>query len=428
MLRLLFLSAMYGAMLNADTVIGDLGDGPVLHSAGWREVGQTFTVPATDNVLTTWEFNIAPKNSDGGLSLTIYDWTGDVIGAPRYSFDLPWTTASGVISLTGLNVPLTSCQTHMAVDNIFAYPFNALAFYSSDHYSGGQATFEDVLAALEAKARGFIGDELDFSATFKQSITSEAPEPSFALVLAILAVAAAGSAFRRPTQANRGSALFGAFVVAAGLAQAQLIDQTKAPNAAREGIAKSLEDQIGAGRGDWNTPNSSSFLINRDPFRAIRRGRQLFQRKFQRQDGSGPHLRDGSGDIGTTNTIGAGSADGCASCHGRPRGSAGFGGDVATRPDSRDAPHLFGLGLKEMLADEITTELRDRRAQAAGEARTSGRPVTIAMQSKGISYGSITVRPDGTANTTALEGIDADLRVKPFFHHGGRFASLLSAP
>src|SRR5262249_33458094 len=41
------------------------------------------------------------------------------------------------------------------------------------------------------------------------------------------------------------------------------------------------------------------------------------------------------------------------------------------------------------------------------------------MQSKGISYGSITVRPDGTADTTALEGIDADLRVKPFFHHGG---------
>ena len=67
MLRILFLSAMCGAMLNADSVIGDLGDGPVLHSAGWPKVGQTFTVPATDNVLSTWEFNIAPRNSDGGL-------------------------------------------------------------------------------------------------------------------------------------------------------------------------------------------------------------------------------------------------------------------------------------------------------------------------------------------------------------------------
>ena len=102
-------------------------------------------------------------------------------------------------------------------------------------------------------------------------------------------------------------------ILLAGIAQAQLIDQTKAPNAAKEGIAKSLTDEIGAGRGDWNTPDSSSFLISRDPFRAIRRGRQLFQRKFLRQDGGAPYLRDGSGDIGTTNGIGAGSADSCAS-------------------------------------------------------------------------------------------------------------------
>lgn len=40
---------------------------------------------------------------------------------------------------------------------------------------------------------------------------------------------------------------------------------------------------------------------------------------------------------------------------------------MVTRPDSRDAPHLFGLGLKEMLADEITTDLRSIRAQAITE-------------------------------------------------------------
>jgi hypothetical protein len=34
---------------------------------------------------------------------------------------------------------------------------------------------------------------------------------------------------------------------------------------------------------------------------------------------------------------------------------------VVTRPDSRDAPHLFGLGIKEMLGDEITTDLRNIR-------------------------------------------------------------------
>jgi hypothetical protein len=60
----------------------------------------------------------------------------------------------------------------------------------------------------------------------------------------------------------------------------QLTDQTQAPNTAKVGIAKSLQDETGAGRGDINTWNSSIFIIQRDPFRSIRRGRQLFQRKF----------------------------------------------------------------------------------------------------------------------------------------------------
>ena len=72
-----------------------------------------------------------------------------------------------------------------------------------------------------------------------------------------------------------------------------------------------------------------------------------------------------------------------------------------------------------MLADEITTELREHRARAATEAKATGKPVTVKLASKGIAYGSITARPDGTVDTTALEGVDPDLRVKPFFHHGG---------
>lgn len=110
-------------------------------------------------------------------------------------------------------------------------------------------------------------------------------------------------------------------------AYAQLVDRTKAPNASNEGIAKSLEEQVGPGRGDLRTPGSSAYIVARDPFRAIRRGRQIFQRKFNRQDGEAPYLRDGTGDIANNIGIGAGSADSCATCHGRPRGSAGFGGD-----------------------------------------------------------------------------------------------------
>ena len=204
--------------------------------------------------------------------------------------------------------------------------------------------------------------------------------------------------------------------------RAQLIDRTQNPNVANFGIAKSYTQQIGAGRGNLTTPDSSSFIIGRDPFRAIRRGRQLFQRKFLRSQGQGPLADDGVGDINNNLALGAGLADSCAGCHGRPRGGGGFGGDVVTRPDSRDAPHLYGLGLKEMLADEITSDLRTIRAQAIGEAHATNRRVTKQLNSKGINYGSISAEPDGTVGTNDVRGVDPDLRVRPFFAHGGKIS------
>lgn len=138
-------------------------------------------------------------------------------------------------------------------------------------------------------------------------------------------------------------------------------------------IAKSLANQIGAGHGNVNTPGSAVYLVKRDPARSIRRGRQLFQRKFSIAQGVGPRVNFAStGDITQMRALGAGLTDSCAACHGRPRGSAGFGGDVATRPDSRDAPHLFGLGLVEQLADEMTTQLRAIRTTALAQATGGG--------------------------------------------------------
>jgi hypothetical protein len=199
---------------------------------------------------------------------------------------------------------------------------------------------------------------------------------------------------------------------------AQMIDNTQATSTANAGINKSLSDEIGAGRGDVLTPNSSIFIINRDPFRSIRRGRQLFQRKFTQAQGQGPNEGDGSGNINTDLAIGAGLSDSCALCHGRPRGSAGAGGNVVTRPDSRDSPHLFGLGLKEMLADEITTDLRSTRDLAISRAQQKKKSVTLKLTSKGVQYGSITGNPDGSVDTSQVVGVDTDLRVKPFFAEG----------
>jgi hypothetical protein len=210
-----------------------------------------------------------------------------------------------------------------------------------------------------------------------------------------------------------------AAVLLAPAARAQLVDLTQSPNTENAGIAKSLGEQNGAGVGNVMTPNSSIFIIKRDPARSIRRGRQLFQRKFTKWQGLGPRTGDGTGNLNVDASIGAGIADSCAGCHGRPRGAAGFGGDVATRPDSRDAPHLFGLGLQEMLADEITADLRAIRAQAIAQARSTGVPVTRALTSKGISYGSLRAFANGSLDTSQVEGVDADLRVRPFFAHGG---------
>ena len=212
-------------------------------------------------------------------------------------------------------------------------------------------------------------------------------------------------------------------------ASGQESDVIRTPNSVGAGIRKSLEAQIGNGRGDIMTPDSSRFIIARDPFRAIARGRQLFQRKFSLSEGLGPRTDDGAGNIGDGDDATlfdasrvAGLADSCAGCHGRPRGSAGSGGDVFTRPDSRDAPHLFGLGLQEMLADEITTNLRAIRDAALDRAERGGAAVRARLRSKNIDYGWLTANPDGSIDSSEISGIDPDLRVKPFFAEGSAYS------
>lgn len=203
------------------------------------------------------------------------------------------------------------------------------------------------------------------------------------------------------------------------LVDSTLVDQSSNVNAPSGTILRSFQDQIGTGQGDSETYGSSSYIIARDPLRSVRRGRQLFQRKFSEQEGLGPRVNfSSSGDITHSRALGAGIADSCSTCHGNPKGSAGFGGNVATFPDGRDAPHLFGLGIVEQLADEITWQLRQGRDAALEQASNSNQSVEKTMQAKGIDYGSIVAHADGSVDTSGLQGIDDDLRVKPFFAQG----------
>src|SRR6184192_3429487 len=80
-------------------------------------------------------------------------------------------------------------------------------------------------------------------------------------------------------------------VACAGTSSAQLVDRTLAPNTAQAGIAKSLEDETGAGGGDPYTPDSSIFIINRDPFRSIRRGSPALSAQVYSHTGPGAERR-----------------------------------------------------------------------------------------------------------------------------------------
>jgi hypothetical protein len=121
--------------------------------------------------------------------------------------------------------------------------------------------------------------------------------------------------------------------------------------------------------------------------------------------GVGPRINDGIGDIETNTAIGNGLMDSCAGCHASPRGAAGSGGAMLfVRPDHRDAPHLFGVGLKEMLAEEITADLRSIREEAIVQARAQGRTVTLELRSKGIDYGRLTAFSEGTVDTSQIQG------------------------
>lgn len=135
---------------------------------------------------------------------------------------------------------------------------------------------------------------------------------------------------------------YAAAMLLVAVAQAQMIDNTQATSNLHVGINKALADEIGAGRADVNTQGSSVCIISHDPFRSIRRGRQLFQRKFTHLQGQAANDSDGIGDINTNLALGAGLSDSCTLCHGRPRGSGGVGGNIVTRPEAATLPACLG--------------------------------------------------------------------------------------
>jgi CxxC motif-containing protein (DUF1111 family) len=66
----------------------------------------------------------------------------------------------------------------------------------------------------------------------------------------------------------------------------------------------------------------------------------------------------------------------------------------------------------------MTSELRAIRTAAVSHAVATGRDVKLPLVAKGIDFGQIIGRANGTSDSRRVRGVDPDLRVRPFFAHG----------
>lgn len=175
----------------------------------------------------------------------------------------------------------------------------------------------------------------------------------------------------------------------------------------------------------------------------IERGRALFKAKYTTEDGAGrpkatqaivPTKRKSGVNPAFTRTSGPDS-NSCSGCHNDPivGGAGDFVTDVfvsegfesaqfdSTDPSFSSERHttpLMGDGLVELLAREMTADLQSERSDAVRKARATNQDARAELETKGVRYGAIVAHPDGIVDLDAVEGVDADLIVRPFSRKG----------
>jgi len=179
------------------------------------------------------------------------------------------------------------------------------------------------------------------------------------------------------------------------------------------------------------------------PAQLIEAGRRLFVARFTVQDGAGRPGATGdpsptSRPLGTESMftrVSGQDANSCAGCHNIPcaGGSGEFVANVFTAgglhepvnasvdpqfTSERGTPSLFGAGLLELVAREMSTELLAIRDRVKQEAKAKGGPVRVPLVTKGVSFGFLTALPDGSLKLAEVEGIDRDLVVRPWSQKG----------
>jgi mono/diheme cytochrome c family protein len=158
----------------------------------------------------------------------------------------------------------------------------------------------------------------------------------------------------------------------------------------------------------------------------------LFENIFKLDDGLGNALAGapaGNAPRPNFRTVhqggfGAPEAQSCITCHnvGGDDGAGDLNHNIFQIGDGispasglpRNAPVVLGNGLRQQIGIEMTAELQAQLAAAKSQAAAQAFSVTKQLTAKGISFGSILVSPNGTVDTAGLQGVDADLVVKPF--------------
>ena len=159
-------------------------------------------------------------------------------------------------------------------------------------------------------------------------------------------------------------------------------------------------------------------------------GADLFHTPFNGLDGVGVAVGPGGTKvnrfvpIGPTGPI----AQSCGECHNSPSpSSAGLEHSSLSRDPEldgkppynvRSVPSIYGGGIIQMLAEEMTEDLQALRDTAAAAAKASpGTPVVKDLASKGTKFGSIaaTAAANGsvTFDVSKVQGIDPDLVIRP---------------
>jgi len=175
-------------------------------------------------------------------------------------------------------------------------------------------------------------------------------------------------------------------------------------------------------------------------------GDELFETRFNIVDGGGANVGNGQRftRVPRADLVGAGAwanhvpsratgpnAETCISCHSLPLpDGAGFANSNVHRDPlhsgnmvlfiERNTPHLFAPGALQRLAEEMTADLARIRDTLVGSVCSSGGSASAPLESKGISFGVLTVTRTGTEpctttlDTSGVVGVSADLVVRPF--------------